>query len=641
MKRTTTGSGLGGRLMVAGSVLVVALVASGPVWAQGKMTEQGTPRAETLVMDQLNGRVANARLFNPYVPGVEINNGLKPLFPPLWEMDTMKGEQFPAVAAEPLKALNQDFTRFQIKIRPGIYWSDGTEFTVEDIAFTIRMLVNTKELPTSAYWARILKPDMKLVDKYTLEVQTVNPYPRLQQVLGTTIASNSFRVVAKHIWEKQDPTKFENYPPVTISPYVLKSNDPNGQWFLYERRADWQRTDTAMVAGEPKPKYVLYRFWGPEEKRILAAIQNDLDILMDITPESWDILKDKNKNAQAWLKDFPYAAFDDPCVRGVVLNTSKPPYDKKEVRWALALATDIQGVSMATFNGMLRVSPLPIPPTTVLQKTYMFPMEPWLAEYTLPDGFRPFDGGYAEAMAKKLTAAGIPGVPTDRAAVRQLFGVGWWKYDTAEAAKLLQSQGFKKDGAGKWQLPDGKPWQVTINAPNNFEVQSMRLAFAVADSWKKFGIDVTVKQLESAPFNAAFANGEYEADVHWPGCGVMPDVFTNMDLNWHQRLAVANGTPAAGNNSRFKNEKVSAILDELSKLPDKHPKVVPLTTDFFKLMVAEAAWLPMFGTSKFVPITTYYWTGLPTAENPYEGPWWWWTGMRYYLTKLKPTGNTR
>ena len=121
--------------------------------------------------------MANARLFNPYVPGVEINNGLKPLFPPLWEMDTMKGEQFPAVAAEPLKALNPEFTRFQIKVRPGIYWSDGVEFTVEDIAFTIRMLVTTKELPTSAYWARILKPDMKVVDKYTLEVQTVEPVP--------------------------------------------------------------------------------------------------------------------------------------------------------------------------------------------------------------------------------------------------------------------------------------------------------------------------------------------------------------------------------------------------------------------------------------------------------------------------------
>ena len=109
MKRRTR-SGLSRLLVGAWSVGVTGLLAAGPgvlpARAQGKMTEQGTPRAETLVMDQLNGRVANARLFNPYVPGVEINNGLKPLFPPLWEMDTMKGEQFPAVAAEPLKALN-------------------------------------------------------------------------------------------------------------------------------------------------------------------------------------------------------------------------------------------------------------------------------------------------------------------------------------------------------------------------------------------------------------------------------------------------------------------------------------------------------------------------------------------------------
>src|SRR5215510_11328636 len=171
MKRTTRGSGLTALVTVAAAGLLAIMPGAAPAWAQGKMTEQGTPRAETLVMDQLNGRVANARLFNPYVPGVEINNGLKPLFPPLWEMDTMKGGQFPAVAAEPLKALNAEFTRFQLKVRPGIYWSDGVEFTVADVAFTIEMLVKTEKLPTSAYWARILKPEVRIVDKYTLEVQ--------------------------------------------------------------------------------------------------------------------------------------------------------------------------------------------------------------------------------------------------------------------------------------------------------------------------------------------------------------------------------------------------------------------------------------------------------------------------------------
>ena len=96
------------------------------------------------------------------------------------------------------------------------------------------------------------------------------------------------------------------------------------------------------------------------------------------------------------------------------------------MRWALALATDIQGVSMATFNGMLRVSPLPIPPTSVLQKTYMFPMEGWLAELTLPDGFRPFDPGYAEDLAcPDLQAPSVPTGFTEQATTQTGVVLAW------------------------------------------------------------------------------------------------------------------------------------------------------------------------------------------------------------------------
>ena len=68
--RRTTRSGL--TILLAAAGLLTIQLSAPAVWAQGKLTEQGTPRAETLVMDQLNGRVANARLFNPSVPGVEI-----------------------------------------------------------------------------------------------------------------------------------------------------------------------------------------------------------------------------------------------------------------------------------------------------------------------------------------------------------------------------------------------------------------------------------------------------------------------------------------------------------------------------------------------------------------------------------------
>ncbi|MEZ4715073.1 MAG: hypothetical protein R2851_03130 [Caldilineaceae bacterium] len=44
------------------------------------------------------------------------------------------------------------------------------------------------------------------------------------------------------------------------------------------------------------------------------------------------------------------------------------------MRWALALATDIKNVSLGTFAGMLRVSPLGVPPVAAVQNVYHKPL---------------------------------------------------------------------------------------------------------------------------------------------------------------------------------------------------------------------------------------------------------------------------
>ena len=59
------------------------------------------------------------------------------------------------------------------------------------------------------------------------------------------------------------------------------------------------------------------------------------------------------------------ANLDDPCERGISFNTTVAPYDKWQVRWALALATKIDDVSIATFSGMLRASPIHVPPISI------------------------------------------------------------------------------------------------------------------------------------------------------------------------------------------------------------------------------------------------------------------------------------
>jgi len=624
---------MNGRMMMLGIAYLLSLNG-----ALARDTDVGTPREETLIVDMLNARVANPGMMNPYLEGVTISHGLHQLaYSQLWEIDTVTGKQFPALAANMPEALNKDFTKFRFKLRKGLAWHDGKPFTADDVVFTAEMVMGNDKIPLSGYLKGVIKT-IKKVDDITIELETTKPYPRLAVALGSVIYGNLFRPMPKHIWKDVDAATFTNYPPVGIGPYKFKQSDPNGFWFLWEKRADWKASDSGQIKGEPKPKYVLFRSYGPEEKRVLAMAQNDYDVLTDITPEGLEILRKRNKNVQSWYDKFPWANLDDPCQRGIHFNLQSAPYDKWQVRWALALATNIENVSMGTMSGMLRASVLAVPPVSIVSKTYHEPMTNWLTSMALPDGYKPFDKNFATRMAARLTKEGVESVPTDPAAARALFGVGWWKHDPSKAIQLLESVGFKKLDS-QWLKPDGTPWKMVINAPADFEIQSQRLAFAVANEWRAFGIDVSVQQLQGGAFNTAYATGNFEAGSYWgSSCAIGPDLFVRME-GWHSRYLRPTGTPSAFNKERLSNPKVDSLIDKLSAMPVTDPRLVPTGTAILQELAKELPVIEMFGTSKFVPINNYYWDNFPTANNYYEGPWWWWSNFKYTVSQLRSTGR--
>lgn len=623
------------RLLLTGTALALAIAFN---TAFARDTDVGTPREETLIVDMLNARVANPVMMNPFLEGVTLSHGLHQLsLSQLWDIDTTTGKQFPALAATMPEPLNKEFTKFRFKVRQGLAWSDGKPFTAEDVVFTAEMLLTNEKLPSSGYFKGVIK-SIKKTDDHTIELETVKPYPRLAVALGSVIYGNLFRPVPKHVWKDVDPATFTNYPPVGIGPYKFSKGDSNGFWFLWEKRADWQKSDAGQIKGEPKPKYVLFRSYGTEEKRVIAMAQNDYDILTDITPEGLEILRKRNKTVEAWFDKFPWANLDDPCQRGIHFNLTAAPYDKWQTRWALALSTNIENVSMGTMSGMLRASALAVPPVSIVSKTYHEPMENWLAGMTLPDGYKPFDGNFATRMAARMTREGQESIPTTPAGARALFGVGWWKFDPTKAGQLLESVGFKKNGR-QWMKPDGTPWKMVINAPADFEVQSQRLAFAVANEWRNFGIDVTVQQMQGGPFNTAYSTGNYDAGSYWSSsCAIGPDLFVRLE-GWHSRYIRPTGTPSAFNRERFSNPTVDKLIDELSGMQATDPKVVPTSTAILQEMARQLPVLEMFGTSKFVPVNNQYWTNYPTAKNYYEGPWWWWSNFKYTVSQLKSTGR--
>jgi peptide/nickel transport system substrate-binding protein len=369
----------------------------------------------------------------------------------------------------------------------------------------------------------------------------------------------------------------------------------------------------------------------------MGMLNNEIDILQDITPESMLILSERSEYVRAWWPSFPYAQFDDPCARGILFNTAVEPFDNVDVRWALALSIDIETLAMASFGGMLRVNPLNTPPVGVLQRYYHFPMEEWLVNFELEPGYRPFSTDFAWNMVQRLQAEGVEGLPTNEADAREMFGAGWWRHDPEKAAELLERHGFTNSG-GSWMKPDGTPFTITINAPADFETQSARLAFAAAEQWRGFGVDANVQQMVQAAFWDSEALGHFDAIASWPGCGILPDTSINM-AGWHGRHIAPLGERAAGAHARWQNPRVNDAIDQALLLPPNDPQVVELMTEVFREIAMELPNLAMFGTSNLVPVNTYYWEGFQTDENPFEGPWWWWSQFKYHLPHYRPAGR--
>lgn len=359
------------------------------------MTDVGTPRSETLIVQTFDGRAANPGAQNP-LNAYAIWRGFRELgWGYLWEMDTATGESYPEMAEGFPEVLNDEHTQFRIKIRKGITWSDGVEFTTDDIIYSLDTAFKYREQLTNVASVTVYLKSYKKIDDYTFEVETVNPSYDLTTRLGVYTWGTPFNWVPKHVFEPlgDDVVSFQNAPAVTLGPYKIKEFDPNGFWQLWELREDWQKSSWGNL-GTPKPKYILYKDFGAEETRALAFVQNQYDVDTFMSPDSIDAAKARNPNVQSFSATFPYHDMNDACSYGIYINQQRAPYDMPEVRWALALSLNLQQVGISAMSGQFKAAALPLPDTPITGPIFYDANLEALKNLTIGDGYKPFDADF-------------------------------------------------------------------------------------------------------------------------------------------------------------------------------------------------------------------------------------------------------
>jgi peptide/nickel transport system substrate-binding protein len=210
---------------------------------------------------------------------------------------------------------SEDYTSVTLTTREGVKWSDGTDLTADDIAYSYQILVDTPELNTAALDIKDVAVDG---DKVTVTFGTPM-FAKQDKVLHRF-------VVPKHVWEGvADPTTETNPEPVGTGPYTLTSFSTES--VQLDARDDYWGGELAV----PTLYYVSYN----DNSALTTALANgDADWAQAFLPNVQSAFVDKDPEHNV------YWAPAGLGIDAMFVNTTKKPFDDVAFRQAVNMVID-------------------------------------------------------------------------------------------------------------------------------------------------------------------------------------------------------------------------------------------------------------------------------------------------------------
>ena len=453
--------------------------------------------------------------------------------------------------AESRPVISDNKLRYTFKVRRDAFFQDGRPVTAADVLFSLKAI---KCPLVNAPFARVYYDsviDAKLLDPYTIQFDTKEPYFLNESVLG------GLEVLPRHYYDPEDllkdvPVKQLGADPKTLPEAVKRFADQfnknyarrpmgsgpyrffkweTGQEVILERNDDYWGFGKEGI-DEPHIYLLRFRVINNSDAALVSLKSGGLD-LMGLQP----LQHLKQTTSQRFQSEYEKFIYFAPGFTYIGWNNDRPLFRDRRVRQAMTYLTNREQLVKSVLSGLGQVVDSPI---------YYFRPE------------------YDKSLKS-------------------------YPFDPAKALALLTEAGWKDtDGDGILdKMIDGKrvPFRFELKF-NSGNPTRKSVALALQDELKKHGIAVTVRQLDWTIFLDDVRNHKFDAMIlGWAMSVNEPDAFQI----WHSSQAANKGS----NMISFKNQRVDQILEEYRKEFDP-AKRIELYREFQQILHVEQPYTFLF-----------------------------------------------
>ena len=489
------------------------------------------------------------------------------IYQPLYYRDPETLDQVPWLA-EALPVYDQATLSYTVKLRPA-KWSDGSELTSEDVAFTGQLIKAFKVPRRNAYWKFIEKietPDKRTVKFYLKEPMAVF----LERTLATPIVQKKEWVkVAEEAKATEKPLasllQHKVEKPVGSGPFVIK--EQRGGAYLYMEKNKYFFGGGKTIAGRKLGPYIdgiIFKYYGTSDAAVLGLKKGSIDMYW------WGIepgyLEDLKKE-----KDIQLFSNERSALYYMGFNVRKLPFNDPNLRRAIATLVEKDFIITRILQGHGTKMTSIIPPGNRF--------------YYCPDLPTYGDGLSREERVKKAYD------------ILRNAGYDWKVPPVDRSGKVVKGEQIR--------LPNGQAMEkfMILTPPADYDPARAMSGMIIQEWLKEVGMPASSKPMAFKSL-VEQVSVRHDFDAFILGYGRLsldPDYLRSF---FHS----SQDKPRGGNKTGYKNPEFDRIADESSRMMDPQ-KRRELIWEMQKIIMRDVPYVPLYNPSLIEAVRKDKFTG--------------------------------